>query len=230
MDLGAVLAAFDDVFAREVASTNGTRVTLRISEPKGGPGSGVAADVSTTVTDAQDRVVTILTSRALVVPPGAIERDRCVAALRRSRARLEEEYGTGDFDHVPPTFVTRDELEAEPGPDAAVATDSEDALTELEVLLQIDAPWRAVNRYQTALASASHRAVASTVTARLRSALRRKDFWQRDVYAALLAGMLGADAIPILLEASAADLGDDQDSLAGILGDLFDRFPEARRT
>jgi hypothetical protein len=52
---------------------------------------------------------------------------------------------------------------------------------------------------------------------RLRDELERfldsKHFYGRDVIADVIAGLEGAEALPLLLAASARDLGDDQDSL-----------------
>ncbi|MFI6156455.1 HEAT repeat domain-containing protein [Kitasatospora sp. NPDC051170] len=53
--------------------------------------------------------------------------------------------------------------------------------------------------------------------------------YARDTLAAVLAGLAGPAALPVLLRAGARDLGDDQDSLSAVLCDLFDQHPTAIR-
>ncbi|SNT01780.1 HEAT repeat [Actinoplanes regularis] len=65
----------------------------------------------------------------------------------------------------------------------------------------------------------------STLVAELTAALHRfldeKNFYGRDLIAGVLAGIDGLEALPVLLRASARDLGDDQDSLSAEIVDLL---------
>lgn len=69
---------------------------------------------------------------------------------------------------------------------------------------------------------------------RLREALDRflddENFYGRDLIAGVLAGIEGVAALPVLLRASARDLGDDQDSLQTEISELLSADREAART
>ncbi|GAA3248547.1 HEAT repeat domain-containing protein [Dactylosporangium siamense] len=68
---------------------------------------------------------------------------------------------------------------------------------------------------------------------RLHEALDRfldeENFYGRDLIAGMLAGIEGVAALPVLLLASARDLGDDQDGLQSEIAGLLDADPEASR-
>ncbi|WP_165958756.1 HEAT repeat domain-containing protein [Actinomadura sp. KC345] len=63
----------------------------------------------------------------------------------------------------------------------------------------------------------------------LETFLEREDFYGRDVIGEVLAGIAGADALPVLLRASARDLGDDQDTFGMIICDLLEQDPARAR-
>jgi len=63
----------------------------------------------------------------------------------------------------------------------------------------------------------------------LETYLEREDFYGRDVIGEVLAGIAGVDALPVLLRASARDLGDDQDSFQTIICELLDQDPVRAR-
>jgi HEAT repeat protein len=63
----------------------------------------------------------------------------------------------------------------------------------------------------------------------LETFLERKDFYGRDVIGEVLAGIAGLDALPVLLRASARDLGDDQDTFQTIICELLEQDPVRAR-
>src|ERR1700691_6268788 len=75
----------------------------------------------------------------------------------------------------------------------------------------------------------------TSLVPRLREALGRflddGNFYGRDLIARVLAGIQGVAALPVLLRASARDIGDDQDSLqTEIIGLLKADRAQGRRT
>ncbi|MGW5671442.1 hypothetical protein [Micromonospora sp. NPDC003776] len=73
----------------------------------------------------------------------------------------------------------------------------------------------------------------TSLVPRLREALdqflNEKNFYGRDLIAAVLAGIQGVAALPVLLRASAHDLGDDQDGLRSEIIELMHADPGASR-
>ena len=63
----------------------------------------------------------------------------------------------------------------------------------------------------------------------LETFLERKDFYGRDVIGEVLAGIAGLDALPVMLGASARDLGDDQDTFQTIICELLEQDPVRAR-
>lgn len=63
----------------------------------------------------------------------------------------------------------------------------------------------------------------------LETFLAREDFYGRDVIGEVLAGIAGLDALPVLLRASARDLGDDQDTFQSLICELLERDPVRAR-
>lgn len=73
------------------------------------------------------------------------------------------------------------------------------------------------------------RSLIPALTAQLNLYLDEEHFYGRDVIADVLAGLAGVDALPVLVRASARDLGDDQDTLHATITDLvFTTAAEAR--
>lgn len=65
------------------------------------------------------------------------------------------------------------------------------------------------------------RALVPRLTAELQKFLDAEDFYGRDVVADVLAGLVGIEALPLLIAASARDLGDDQDLLQSTIIELI---------
>ena len=63
----------------------------------------------------------------------------------------------------------------------------------------------------------------------LETFLAREDFYGRDVIGEVLAGIAGLGALPVLLRASARDLGDDQDTFQTIICELLEHDPVRAR-
>jgi hypothetical protein len=67
----------------------------------------------------------------------------------------------------------------------------------------------------TALAACGDTALVPRLQEVLDRFLDQGNFYGRDLIAGVLAGIAGVAALPVLLRASARDLGDDQDGLQG---------------
>jgi hypothetical protein len=77
------------------------------------------------------------------------------------------------------------------------------------------------------LGKPEHASLAPSVRDELRRAVReRADFFHRDVWAEVLAGMLGVAALPDLLEAASIDLGDDRDTFVALTLDEVEAAPD----
>jgi HEAT repeat protein len=63
----------------------------------------------------------------------------------------------------------------------------------------------------------------------LENLLAREDFYGRDVVGEVLACIAGPDALPVLLRASARELGDDQDTFQTIICELLEQDPVRAR-
>ncbi|GAA2102776.1 hypothetical protein GCM10009780_53410 [Actinomadura alba] len=64
-------------------------------------------------------------------------------------------------------------------------------------------------------------ALVPHLTTELQKFLNEEDFYGRDVVADALAGLAGIEALPLLIAASARDLGDDQDTLQSTILELI---------
>jgi HEAT repeat protein len=80
-----------------------------------------------------------------------------------------------------------------------------------------------------ALTGCGDRTLAPELAAALHRYLDERNFYGRDLIAGVLAGVLGIEALPELLRASARDLGDDQDSLHAEIIDLLQSDPAGAR-
>lgn len=60
-------------------------------------------------------------------------------------------------------------------------------------------------------------------------ALADRNAYARELLGGVIAALGGADRLPVLVRASAVDLGDDQDGLAAEIVDLVQADPEAAR-
>jgi hypothetical protein len=80
-----------------------------------------------------------------------------------------------------------------------------------------------------AIVAAGDKALMSRLTKELNRFLDTGHFYGRDVIADTLAGLLGIESLPLLIAASARDLGDDQDTLQSTILDVMWTFkPRAR--
>lgn len=80
-----------------------------------------------------------------------------------------------------------------------------------------------------ALASSGEVTLVPDLAAALDRFLDEENFYGRDLIAAVLAGIQGTAALPVLLRASARDLGDDQDSLQTEIVELLHADPASCR-
>lgn len=79
------------------------------------------------------------------------------------------------------------------------------------------------------LVAAGDRTLLPALTAQLDAYLDEGHFYGRDVIADVLAGLFGAEALPLLVRASSRDLGDDQDGLATTIIDVVETDRERAR-
>ncbi|XRQ06774.1 HEAT repeat domain-containing protein [Actinomadura welshii] len=87
----------------------------------------------------------------------------------------------------------------------------------------LDDEFEKITELTGALIDEADRALVPALEEHLESFLQRKDFYGRDVIGEVLAGIAGAEALPVLLRASARDLGDDQDTFQTIICDLLEQ-------
>ncbi|MFJ9693835.1 HEAT repeat domain-containing protein [Kitasatospora sp. NPDC101183] len=99
----------------------------------------------------------------------------------------------------------------------------------LALLLDVDPDFDESIALADELAACGDLSLVPAVEAALEEALAAGEFFARDLIAGVLAGLNGPDALPVLLRASARDLGDDQDSLLAEVVDLFAQYPGAAR-
>ncbi|MBA9004505.1 HEAT repeat domain-containing protein [Thermomonospora cellulosilytica] len=71
------------------------------------------------------------------------------------------------------------------------------------------------------MVASGDKALVPHLATELQKFLNEGDFYGRDVIADALAGLAGIEALPLLIAASARDLGDDQDTLQSTILELI---------
>ncbi|MFJ9428243.1 hypothetical protein ACIRQY_01150 [Streptomyces sp. NPDC101490] len=69
-------------------------------------------------------------------------------------------------------------------------------------------------------------ALLPRLTAELGKAVEERNGYARELLGGVVAGLGGAETLPVLVRASAVDLGDDQDGLAAEIVDLVQADPQ----
>lgn len=87
--------------------------------------------------------------------------------------------------------------------------------------LELEDDYDEVAPIVTALAACGDTGLVPRLQEALDQFLDEENFYGRDLIAAVLAGIHGMAALPVLLRASARDLGDDQDSLRSEIIELM---------
>ena len=80
------------------------------------------------------------------------------------------------------------------------------------------------------LAATEDRSLLPGLEAGLDHALRERNSYAREVLGGVIGTIGGPETLPLLVRASAADLGDDQDGLATEIADLVAAEPKKART
>ncbi|TDC92932.1 HEAT repeat domain-containing protein [Actinomadura sp. 7K507] len=80
-----------------------------------------------------------------------------------------------------------------------------------------------------ALIDGADPALVPELEGHLEAFLERGHFYGRDVIGEVLAGIAGLGALPVLLRASARDLGDDQDTFQTVICELLEQEPARAR-
>ena len=79
------------------------------------------------------------------------------------------------------------------------------------------------------LVASGDRALLPALQGHLDRYLSEGNFFARDAVATALAGIAGVESLPVLLQAAARDLGDDQDGLSAEILDLVEGAPVRAR-
>jgi hypothetical protein len=124
-------------------------------------------------------------------------------------------------DPIPSPSVAYQELEALSRHLNLEAEDDEDEDAEID-------PAR-VWAWITSLGKPAHKDLAPRVRLHLEAAVNAGEAYDRDVFAEILAGMLGVAALPHLIQAGSVDLGDDKDSFNAVVWPLLDEAPDLAR-
>ncbi len=212
--------------------TGGGAVDVAIQNASRSRATGVEGLVSLQIYDAQKRVSDVREKHLCVLPPVAVDisREAWLGRLleARERARAKEKDGLCPNDVFP-----AENIEATFGDGSTdLLLDGAELLARFAALIDRicdDGASLRLQALEALLAKRGSRTLAEAVRARLDGGLREGNFFRRDMYAGLLAAMIGPDAIPDLLAAAAAELLDDQDSLQGTLWRLYDAYPEECR-
>ena len=94
---------------------------------------------------------------------------------------------------------------------------------------QVEADYDDIAASVTALADCGDTTLVPRLHAGLEQFLDQENVYGRDLMAAVLAGIQGVAALPVLLRASARSLGDDQDSLQSEITELMDEDRSSAR-
>ncbi|GHA77001.1 hypothetical protein ACIQRS_05435 [Streptomyces termitum] len=103
---------------------------------------------------------------------------------------------------------------------------TDDSLTRLLAMLDdLDADVDATIDLADAVAAGGDRALLPRLESELDRAVAERNGYARELLGGVVAGIGGTETLPVLVRASAADLGDDQDGLAAEIVDLVQADP-----
>ncbi|MGW1010741.1 hypothetical protein ACWD4X_11900 [Streptomyces termitum] len=104
---------------------------------------------------------------------------------------------------------------------------TDDSLTRLLAMLDdLDADVDATIDLADAVAAGGDRALLPRLESELDRAVAERNGYARELLGGVVAGIGGTETLPVLVRASAADLGDDQDGLAAEIVDLVQADPK----
>ncbi|WP_328941622.1 hypothetical protein OG259_08120 [Streptomyces sp. NBC_00250] len=107
---------------------------------------------------------------------------------------------------------------------------TDDVITRLIAMLDdLDADVDATIDLADEIAASGDRALLPRLTAELDRAIAERNAYARELLGGVVAGVGGAETLPVLVRASAVDLGDDQDGLATEIVDLVQADPKTAR-
>ncbi|MBD0716077.1 hypothetical protein [Streptomyces sp. CBMA370] len=104
---------------------------------------------------------------------------------------------------------------------------TDDGITRLLAMLDdLDADVDATIDLADAIAATGDQSLLPRLTAELGKAVEERNGYARELLGGVVAGIGGAGTLPVLVRASAVDLGDDQDGLAAEIVDLVQTDPK----
>ncbi|MGW0119351.1 hypothetical protein [Streptomyces sp. NPDC003327] len=107
---------------------------------------------------------------------------------------------------------------------------TDDILTRLLTMLDdLDADVDATIDLADEITEGGDRALLPRLEAELSRAVAERNGYARELLGGVVAGVGGAETLPVLVRASAVDLGDDQDGLAAEIVDLVQADPKTAR-
>ncbi|MCX4984637.1 hypothetical protein [Streptomyces sp. NBC_00572] len=107
---------------------------------------------------------------------------------------------------------------------------TDDVITRLIAMLDdLDADVDATIDLADEIAASGDRALLPRLAAELDRAIAERNAYARELLGGVVAGVGGVETLPVLVRASAVDLGDDQDGLATEIVDLVQADPKTAR-
>ncbi|GGY37391.1 hypothetical protein [Streptomyces omiyaensis] len=104
---------------------------------------------------------------------------------------------------------------------------TDDSVTRLLAMLDdLDADVDATIDLADEIAAGGDRALLPRLESELDAAVAERNGYARELLGGVLAALGGPETLPVLVRASAADLGDDQDGLAAEIVDLVQADPK----
>ncbi|MFC9732441.1 hypothetical protein [Streptomyces roseolus] len=108
---------------------------------------------------------------------------------------------------------------------------TDDSVTRLLAMLDdLDADVDATIDLADEIAASGDRTLLPRLESELDRAVAERNGYARELLGGVLAALGGPDTLPVLVRASAVDLGDDQDGLAAEIVDLVQTDPKAAET
>ncbi|MFB7278026.1 hypothetical protein ACFCZV_13040 [Streptomyces hydrogenans] len=108
---------------------------------------------------------------------------------------------------------------------------TDDSVTRLLAMLDdLDADLDATIELADEIAADGDRSVLPRLESELDRAVDERNGYARELLGGLVAAVGGPDTLPVLVRASAVDLGDDQDGLAAEIVDLVQADPKTAET